>query len=232
MVAATRVRRQPEAAINALARKRDISEAFGAFVARRDFSPNVDYVLAMKLLAAICLGLVAACSGGSSTSSQPKKPDVDPAVAMEQKRAATCKALCATMGKCGGDADFDASACATACGQAQLSLAHLESYDTCAAATDCKAATKCIAKVRLDIRQETTCKKVCERSTTCSVEDARKNLPPEKFEAVRKQQYTSENTRQCVAECAGTALSFRQIRHFDSCLAKPSCAEYTPCLGK
>ena len=75
--------------------------------------------------------------------------------------------------------------------------------------------------------------KMCERLIDCSVEDAKKQLPPEELAKL-----DIENTsKKAMAECNeayGTApMSPRQVVTLRECLGEPSeCPDFNACLGK
>jgi len=183
----------------------------------------------MRFLAICVMSLAVACGSGSSSTkkdtTEPNNTAVDPAV----KQAATCKALCATMGRCANDDDWDNSACAAACAKKPLAVKHLVAYDSCAATTECSGLRPCIGKVKLSIRQDKTCNKVCDRNNECVAESAKKNMSAAKAAEHTKDKIMRKNRSECMFECMSSPKTPGQIKGSDVCLAKTSCDEYTKC---
>ncbi len=184
----------------------------------------------MRFLSACVAMFAIACSGGSSSSNRDTtEPTPGPTMTRAEKQGATCKALCATMGRCSNADDWDASACQAACTKKPLPVKHLVAYDGCAANTECSALGPCMKTVKVAIRQDKTCNAVCDRNNTCAIESAKKNLSPEKAKQHTEEKILSRNRTECMAECMDKPKTAGQIKGADVCLAKTSCDEYTTC---
>lgn len=181
---------------------------------------------------ATCLVLIlVGCGGGKSGQGDSTAPEPTPHTSPAEMQARTCKGLCTAIGRCSSDGSFDASSCETACNKKPLAEKYLTAYDGCASNKQCSALPACMTKVRLSIRQEKTCNKVCDRDNVCVVQDAKKNLPPDKLAKVTEQRVLDRNRTECMVECMKKPQTAGQIKYADICLSKSSCAEYTKCVG-
>lgn len=84
---------------------------------------------------------------------------------------------------------------------------------------------------KLRMQQAGACRPMCERLTTCSVEDARANLSPEKFAELEVETTAPRHTDECDRSCNANALSPRQVQVIRDCVsAESDCQTFVSCL--
>lgn len=86
---------------------------------------------------------------------------------------------------------------------------------------------------RLQRYQEAACDQVGTVLTECAVEDARKQLSPEELAKLDIEKTATLHKAEFVARCTESAMSLRQVKVFDGCLAgKTSCEAFLDCLDQ
>jgi len=85
---------------------------------------------------------------------------------------------------------------------------------------------------KLVAQQGRTCEAMCERITSCAIEDARANLSEEELAELDLENTGPKNTEQCSDACGRSSLSPRQLTTIRDCVTTDSaCVEYLDCLG-
>src|SRR5687768_898316 len=86
-------------------------------------------------------------------------------------------------------------------------------------------------RTELEIRRDAACEAVGPRITACAIEDARATMSAEELAKLDLETTGPAHTEEFVRECKGQAMSSRQVRVYEVCVAEETeCEPLMACL--
>lgn len=83
----------------------------------------------------------------------------------------------------------------------------------------------------IELRRDAACEALAPKLTACAIDDARRNLPPEKLAELDPDKLAKKHSEEFLAGCKRQALSSRQVRVYEVCAREESeCDALVSCL--